>query len=204
MRTSKAQVLGGLRVSERSPTSDLVRLGELDLDHLRQRWRRLLGRAAPPNLSRQLLVRILAHQLQVTAHGDLSPGTKKLLGAIGKDSRRTGKAGHGVVPPPPELRPLLPGTHLVREHAGVLHRVTVLEEGFAWNGNVYPSLSKIARAITGTSWNGPRFFGLRQEMRGSAKSRSLAGGQDAAHPGEHDPGHPAVSDPHGPAVEQRP
>lgn len=194
MRTSEAQAPGGIRTSELSLTSDPTRLAELDLDNLRQRWRRLFGRAAPLNLSRQLLVRILAHQLQVTAHGDLGPGTKKLLGAIGKDSRRTGKAGHGVVPPPPELKPLLPGTQLVREHEGVLHRVTVLEEGYAWNGNVYPSLSKIARAITGTSWNGPRFFGLRQELNGSAKSRSK-GAQRAANPGDH-----VASDRYVPAV----
>jgi hypothetical protein len=56
---------------------------------------------------------------------------------------------------------LKPGALLVREHAGVQHRVTVVEAGFAWNGATYKSLSEIARAITGTNWNGPRFFGLR-------------------------------------------
>ena len=59
------------------------------------------------------------------------------------------------------------GTLLAREHAGVLHRVTVVEGGFAWNGTVYPSLSEIARAITGTNWNGPRFFGLRDRTKAS-------------------------------------
>ena len=50
---------------------------------------------------------------------------------------------------------------LVREHDGALHQVTVVPDGFAWNGTTYDSLSAVARAITGTNWNGPRFFGLR-------------------------------------------
>jgi hypothetical protein len=57
----------------------------------------------------------------------------------------------------------MPGVLLAREHAGVLHRVTVLEKGFAWQGRSYGSLSEIARLITGTRWNGPRFFGLRDK-----------------------------------------
>jgi hypothetical protein len=55
---------------------------------------------------------------------------------------------------------------LTREYEGVLHRVMVVEHGFAWNGKTYASLSKVAHAITGTRWNGPRFFGLRQNAKG--------------------------------------
>ena len=58
-----------------------------------------------------------------------------------------------------------PGTILAREWNGSMHRVAVLADGFAWNGKTYPSLSKIAQAITGTRWNGPRFFGLRDKPR---------------------------------------
>ena len=65
------------------------------------------------------------------------------------------------IPPVPLKRSLKPGTILAREHGGALHRVMVLDEGFAWNGSTYGSLSEAAHAITGTKWNGPRFFGLR-------------------------------------------
>ncbi|MDX6567325.1 MAG: hypothetical protein QOE10_2987, partial [Gaiellales bacterium] len=58
-----------------------------------------------------------------------------------------------------------PGTVLDREWKGRMHRVAVLSDGFAWNGKTYPSLSKTAHAITGTRWNGPRFFGLRERAR---------------------------------------
>jgi Protein of unknown function (DUF2924) len=70
-----------------------------------------------------------------------------------------------AIPPLPERRSLKPGTELVREHAGALHRVVVLADGFAWNGARYRSLSEVARAITGTNWNGPRFFGLRDKAK---------------------------------------
>jgi hypothetical protein len=65
------------------------------------------------------------------------------------------------VPAVPDSRTLKPGAVLVREHAGTLHRVTVVEGGYAWSGTTYRSLSEVARAITGTRWNEPRFFGLR-------------------------------------------
>jgi hypothetical protein len=69
------------------------------------------------------------------------------------------------VPPVPDPRRgrLRPGTFLEREHGGALHRVTVLENGFSWQGKAFQSLSEVARAITGTNWNGPRFFGLRDK-----------------------------------------
>lgn len=79
--------------------------------------------------------------------------------------------------------PLRPGTVLVREHAGALHRVMVLKEGFAWNGQTYPSLSRVARAITGTSWNGPRFFGLDKSRARGAGGRASPD-QDAAAPAD--------------------
>ena len=69
--------------------------------------------------------------------------------------------------PTAELRP---GTMLAREWNGRMHRVAVLADGFAWNGKTYPSLSKIALAITGTRWNGPRFFGLREKTSKEARS----------------------------------
>jgi hypothetical protein len=72
------------------------------------------------------------------------------------------KAGSNKSAPLPQASSVRPGTLLVREWDGVLHRVMALDEGFAWNGTSYRSLSEVARAITGTRWNGPRFFGLRE------------------------------------------
>ena len=69
-----------------------------------------------------------------------------------------------VAKPATEPR-LRPGTVLMREHCGVRHTVTVTPDGFIWHDRNYPSLSAVARAITGTSWNGRRFFGLRMKRK---------------------------------------
>jgi hypothetical protein len=134
----------------------LARISALDLDGLRAEWRRVTGTPAPACLKRDLLLRALAFRLQVNTFGDVSKTTAKLLDklATARDPRAVLRA----------LKPrrIKPGCQLVREHQGVLHRVTVLQDGFSWNGQVYESLSGIARAITGTNWNGPRFFGLRE------------------------------------------
>src|SRR5215208_4910860 len=111
------------------------------------------------DLPRALLLRILAYRIQADAAGDLDPTTIKLLDRLGR--------GEISEIPLPELRAIKPGTLLVREWEGTLQRVVVLESGFAWNGRTYESLSKVARAITGTNWNGPRFFGLRDRARAS-------------------------------------
>ncbi|WP_375461431.1 DUF2924 domain-containing protein [uncultured Enterovirga sp.] len=136
--------------------ADLERLASLDLAGLRRRWRRLFGSAAPAHLPRSLLHRILAYRVQANALGDLDRDTARQL-------RRMAEQGPDAeVMPLPELRPVKPGTLLVREWDGALQRVMALEGGYAWNGVTYSSLSGVARAITGTSWNGPRFFGLRR------------------------------------------
>ena len=136
--------------------ADLVRLASIDVSGLRLRWRKVFGRSALEGLPRSLLQRVLAHRVQVDALGDLDRESVRLLDRLAR--------GEGEVPPP--ARPgTKPGTLLVREWEGNLHRVMVLDEGFAWNGQSFASLSKVARAITGTSWNGPRFFGLRQKTR---------------------------------------
>jgi len=77
------------------------------------------------------------------------------------------ESGKRVEVPVPDRVGIRPGTLLVREWEGVSQRVMVMAEGFAWNGSTYPSLSKVARAITGTRWNGPRFFGLRSAQDGT-------------------------------------
>ena len=135
---------------------ELVRLASADANSLARRWRVVFGRRVP-DLPRALLQRLLAYRIQADAAGDLDPATSKLLDRLGR--------GEILDIPLPELRAVKPGTLLVREWEGTLQRVMVLETGFAWNGSTYESLSKVARAITGTNWNGPRFFGLRDRAR---------------------------------------
>ena len=183
---------------------ELHALAQLGPDALRRRWRTLMGQRFPSGLGRNLVLRILAYREQVRRFGDLdlasqralaaslvggrdvAPGALEALNgadALHDDSmslpdraitpgsldrlRNIGSiASMQLVPPP--------GTVLVREHAGALYRVMVLDEGFSWNGRIYDSLSKVAFAITGTRWNGPRFFGLRaQKTEGAGKAPSF-------------------------------
>jgi hypothetical protein len=147
-----------------SIAQELQRLRELETYDLQVRWRRTFGRSAPHHLPRHLLLRILAYKLQADAFGDLDRETIRMLAQIARNAAKAKARGDKeskAVPPVEEVRGLKPGTLLVREHDGVLHRVAVQAEGFAWNGQSFRSLSEVARAITGTGWNGPRFFGLR-------------------------------------------
>jgi Protein of unknown function (DUF2924) len=147
--------------------AEIEALSRLDRHGLRVRWRKLLRSPPPDHLGRALLLRLLAYKLQARAHGDLDRETARYLDRIERERVRRRRAGEGKpkaqppIPPVPAARSLKVGTLLAREHGGHLHRVTVMADGFAWNGTVYPSLSEIARLITGTRWNGPRFFGLR-------------------------------------------
>jgi hypothetical protein len=144
---------------------DIARLRELDVGALRVRWHTVFGRRPPPHLPRHLLFRILAYRLQADHLGDLDPESQRLLDR----SETPEKAGQrAVARRPVDVRP---GTVLGREWNGQMHRVTVLENGLAWKGKTYPSLSKIALAITGTRWNGPRFFGLRDKPSKKETSR---------------------------------
>ncbi|HEX3944961.1 MAG TPA: DUF2924 domain-containing protein [Rhizomicrobium sp.] len=139
----------------------IARLRELDLEGLKQRWRSEFGRAAPA-LSKSLLLRLLVYRLQAQVFGDLSPATRRMMESLA--SEPSSKDKQAPVPLPDQAQ-LMPGTVLVREHDGHQHHVMVAEGGFVWSGKTFPSLSKVARAITGTKWNGPRFFGLREKTR---------------------------------------
>jgi Protein of unknown function (DUF2924) len=148
--------------------SDIERLKTLDIDALRVEWRNLFGRRLPKALPKSLLVKALTYQLQVMALGDLDPQTLRVLDAYAakNDGRWRGRVRVDRVGGASSLSSgfrIKPGSILVREWAGELHRVMALEVGFAWNGATYRSLSEVARAITGTRWNGPRFFGLDRQ-----------------------------------------
>ena len=133
--------------------ADLLRLNQSDLPSLRRRWRVAFGMAPPMTMPRWLLQRALAYRIQADALGDLDRATARSIDRL---------RGEGTPIPLPALPAIKPGTLLVREWEGSLQRVMVLDEGFTWNGATYASLSAVALAITGTRWNGPRFFGLRQ------------------------------------------
>lgn len=146
--------------------AEIVHLLELDTDALRLRWRAVFGHAAPGHLSKSLMARVLAYRLQAEVHGDLSSGTSHFLAGVvrGKNGADETANASLIIPGYGQLSV---GTTLVREHGGERHQVRVTENGFAWNGAVYSSLTKVAHAITRTNWNGPRFFGLRDKPRAS-------------------------------------
>ena len=115
----------------------------------------------PPHLPRHLLFGVLAYRIQADEFGDLDAATVRLL----KQIASSGGDGLRLTSDFDRQRTKLrPGTILMREWNGHSQRVMVLEEGFAWNGKTYDSLSHVAFAITGTRWNGPRFFGLRDKQ----------------------------------------
>ena len=115
-----------------------------------------LGGSPSARLPKSLVARLFAYRLQVQRSGDLS---KKALGFLQRIAAEI-EAGKNPEVPYPDDRRLKPGSVLVREHDGVQHRVMVLSEGYAWGGKTFASLSAVAKAITGTNWNGQRFFGL--------------------------------------------
>ena len=140
--------------------NEIARLRGLDVGELRARWHTVFRRRAPPHLPRHLLFRILAYRLQADRLGELDNDSRRLLDRIGSGSaERIDRLLADFNLPRTELRP---GSLLTREWDGHLQRVMVLADGFSWNGETYRSLSKVAFAMTGTRWSGPRFFGLDQ------------------------------------------
>jgi len=128
---------------------------------------------APDHLSRHLLFAILAYRLQADRFGDLDHETRQLLDRAG--AKESGAAMSArLVSFDRKRTELKPGTVLVREWDRKSQRVVVMADGFAWNGQTYDSLSKVAFAITGTRWNGPRFFGLRNKDDRSTTGLGLA------------------------------
>jgi Protein of unknown function (DUF2924) len=141
---------------------EIAHLRGLDLKGLRSRWQSVFQRQAPAHLTRHLLFAVIAYRLQADRFGDLDHATKQVLDrAIAKEA---GPAMSVRLANFDQKRTeLSPGTVLVREWDRQSQRVMVMADGFAWNGRTYESLTKVAFAITGTRWNGPRFFGLRDK-----------------------------------------
>jgi hypothetical protein len=147
-----------------SVEAEIARLRGLGVQALRVRWRTSFGKNAPPHIVRHLLFAMLAYRLQAETMGDLDAATVRFLQHVDLAPSK-----QAAVPLTQAFerrsRNLSPGTVLTREWSGRHHRVTVLDRGFVWEGRTYSSLSEIAKAITGTKWNGPRFFGLRDKKR---------------------------------------
>jgi hypothetical protein len=145
---------------------ELAHLQTLGTDGLRARWRCAFGRTAPVHLPKPLLLRILAYRLQAERFGDLDPAIARLLDRVAREKGNDRSASVPLT----DRDAIKPGVVLVREWEGRLHRVMALADGYAWNGTTYQSLSHVARAITGTRWNGPRFFGLRAKREDQGAS----------------------------------
>ena len=144
--------------------AEIDRLAGLPVKGLKAAWAAEFGRPPPKGLWPELLLRMLAWRIQEKAFGGHDKATLRLLAGFGQ--KRAGDQ---------RAQRLKAGTVLVREFGGNRHTVTIVPEGFVWQEKTYPSLTAIARIITGSSWNGPRFFGLREgEGRKDDKRREKA------------------------------
>lgn len=130
--------------------AEVDQIRTLGVDALRARWRMLFGAVPPKGLTKDMIGRMIAYRIQEEAFGGLDRETVKLFDRLARGEKLN------------ELnRRLKTGTVLIREYNGEQHMVTVMPSGFLWRDATYSSLSIIAQVITGTKWNGPRFFGLR-------------------------------------------
>jgi hypothetical protein len=155
--------------------AEIDRIRSLGLDELRTLWRTTLRSSPPPALTKDLMARSICWHIQEHALGGLDPDTAKLLDSLAR----------GDKPGADGPRRLKPGTVLVREYQGERHTVTIVPGGYVWREAAYASLSTIARAITGTAWSGPRFFGLRA---GANRLEDIEGQRAGTHSGVADAG----------------
>ena len=146
--------------SDASVVAQLAALRKMSVVELKQRWEALFGTPAPNNSRSYLEVR-LGNRIQELMLGGLSRDTRRVLDLLVKELE--GKNTRKAIMTDP--RKPIPGTRLLREWDGAEHSVTVLRDCFDWQGRKFKSLSAVARAITGTQWNGYRFFGLREAGR---------------------------------------
>jgi Protein of unknown function (DUF2924) len=153
-RTTKPRRVGGSRDLAR----EIASLSELDAEVFRQRWKGLFGGDPSPCLGRSLMVRALAYRLQERALGGLKLPTQRILDRVCEGRE---KAAAARIP----KRRAGAGTVLIREWRGATHRVTVLDHDVVYRGRRYKTLSEVARAITGTRWSGPLFFGIERRTK---------------------------------------
>ena len=141
----------------------LAALKSMSVNELKTEWQALFNAPAPNN-SRAFLELRIAYRLQELTYGGPDRETRRMLDLLADEVEGTLTRKGQIADP----RNPVVGTKLIREWDGTAHTVTVLKDGFDWGGQRYKSLSAVARAITGTRWNGYRFFGLRERKRGEA------------------------------------
>jgi hypothetical protein len=138
----------------------IAELLDRSTQELRLAWRQLHRSGPPQGLSRDLLIRALAHELQERAAGGASRALRRRLQTLaGEFEKKRASLDPGIVPKT--------GTTLVRQWRGHAHTVFVHEDGFEYEGQHYRSLTVIAKPITGAHWSGPRFFGLTKRTGAS-------------------------------------
>ncbi len=152
--------------------TEIINLQSATLDELRQRWRRLFG-GEPPNYAKRFMAERLAYRLQELRFGGLKPEIRKQMNEIlseagydemGGQNHRNDKKTTASKPS------LIAGTRLIKQWRGQRYEVTVLGNGFEWEGRPYRSLSAIAKEITGTHWNGRVFFGVGAKKKAGGSS----------------------------------
>ena len=145
-----------------SVLAQIAALRSMPAPELRKQWQKLFD-TPPPRYNRRFLESRLAYRIQELAYGGLKPAAVARLEALGEQldgGRITVRRQRA------DNRPMA-GTRLIREYQGIEHCATVLQDGYEWQGRPYKSLSAIARAITGTRWNGLVFFGLKNRRDGA-------------------------------------
>ena len=160
---------GADRGADPEVEAELERLPKTPIAALRSRYRELFRTEPPKAFGPDLLRRSIAHRIQERAYGGLSREHQRLLDQLVKAARAKPN-GRLELP-----RRIKPGSELVRTWNGRAYRVVVMDKDFAWEGKIFSSLSEIAFEITGTKWNGPRFFGLRSRPSQSEGGKENAG-----------------------------
>jgi hypothetical protein len=144
----------GSSLDREAVEAEIDRVRSLGFDELRALWRRTFRSSPPSAFTKDLVARFICWHLQEQAFGGLDPSAMKLLDGLAHGDKRGAE----------RARRLKAGTVLVREYQGERHTVTVVADGFLWRDSTYKSLTTIARAITGTAWSGPRFFGVQPNL----------------------------------------
>jgi hypothetical protein len=146
-------------MSQINTVKQITALQRQPLAELQALWREIFQKAPPP-YKRGYLIQRLAYRIQELAYGGLSPKSRHQLTKLGDHFEQ-----HGKLPAQSGDNDLVEGTRLLREYQGQSHEVLVTRNGFIYDGKPYKSLSAIARAITGTRWNGLVFFGLKKQIK---------------------------------------
>ncbi len=157
------------RVDTHGPTVNLAALARLSRKDLINEWSRIYRSHPPQKFRRELLVLGIAWKQQECLLGGLSAATKRQLDELARTMAEKSDLGR--------LRTisLRPGARLIREWDGETHEVLVVDDGFQWRGQIWASLSAIAREMTGTRWSGPRFFGLQGGKADGSRKRANRG-----------------------------